>query len=271
VEATGDEPHERAVQRAKVVIVPRAIRRSASPQRLAVTDPLGIWGIESRLARLGHKIAAVGSASAVVGSEIDRSLLAGADGSTRLLLLARSSEAIPVGLDAARSAVIRPRRSGVGTAGQLSPWDGDWVSVFAWAAPGIMPGLPRGGLLGDPHAEVFPDHVVGGLEGDLSGATVGIFTGWLHHPAALLAEVGTGPGTGGEPFGRFVVTTLRLSPEEGPVATALLESLIQDVAGRRTDTSPVRRGVSSDGSATLASRPLRESANGTQAPRATSG
>jgi hypothetical protein len=102
--------------------------------------------------------------------------------------------------------------------------------VFAWALPGILPGIEDGGLLGDPHAQIFPDHVLDGLDvaAPLDGVEVGLFAGWVHSPAALLANVRHGAG-------RLLATTLRLAPEDGPIATALLESLIQRASAASAD------------------------------------
>ena len=108
------------------------------------------------------------------------------------------------------------------------PWDGDWCSVFAWALPGIVPGLPGGGLLGDAHGQVFPDHVLSGLDvaAPSDGVEVGLFVGWVSSPAALLATFDQGAG-------HLIATTLHLAPEDGPVATAIIESLVQ-----RTTVAP---------------------------------
>jgi len=52
---------------------------------------------------------------------------------------------------------------------------------------------------------------------------MGLFAGWIHSPAALLA-------TFHQRAGRICATTLKLAPEDGPMATVLLESLIQRAA-----------------------------------------
>jgi len=59
----------------------------------------------------------------------------------------------------------------------------------------------------------------------MARAEVGLFSGWVHAPAAVLADHEHGAG-------RLIATTLRLAPQDGPVVTAMLESLIQR-AGRR--------------------------------------
>jgi hypothetical protein len=209
-----------AIYRQALVIVPSAMRGSERPRRIRVHDPHGEWSIAARLAALGHELVATSGADLVVSSRIDARLLDNVDHGASLLLLARSTSAVPTGLGG--PCVVRPRRPENGTSPGERPWDGDWSSVFAWALPGVVPGLPEGGLLGDAHGEIFPDHVLDGLDvaSASDGVEVGLFSGWVHTPASLLASVDRKPG-------RLVVTTLRLAPEDGPMATAMLESLVQ--------------------------------------------
>jgi hypothetical protein len=211
-----------AVCRQPVVVVPGVARRTARPRRVAVVDPLDLWSIGPGLLDLGHDISPDDVADLVVTSSLDPRLLAGLERGRALLLLARSSDAIPAGVDLARPMKVRSRRPADGSPAQDRPWDGDWISVFAWALPGIVPGLADGGLLGDPHGQIFPDHVLDGLEAAApsDGVEIGLFSGWIHSPAALLAAFEQGAG-------RLMATTLRLAPENGPVATAMLESLVQ--------------------------------------------
>jgi Glycosyl hydrolases family 2, TIM barrel domain len=214
------------VFRQAVVIVPAASRRTARPRRIRVVDPLDLWAIEARLAELGHEIVAAAAAELLVTSRLDRSALEGLDGATGALVLARSTDALAGGFDGMKSVHVRRRRPGDGTQVHERPWDGDWSSVFAWSLPAMMPGLPDGGLLGDAHREVFPDHVLDGLDVASAddGVRVGLFSGWVHSPVALVASLSHGRA-------RAIVTTLRLAPEDGPIATALLEQLIQEAAG----------------------------------------
>jgi hypothetical protein len=211
-----------AASRRRLVVVPAASRRTARPRRVSVVDPLGLWPIERRLRSLGHDVVDVDRSELIVASRLESSLLAEVDRGHDLLLVARSTDAIPAGLGLARSIAIRRRRPGDGTSAYATPLDGDWIGVFAWALPDTIPGLPAGGLLGDAQREVYPDHVIDGLDPGVpqDEVAVGIFAGWLHSPAALLGAFGQGAG-------RIVVTTLHVAPEDGPVATALLETLIR--------------------------------------------
>jgi hypothetical protein len=58
-----------------------------------------------------------------------------------------------------------------------------------------------------------------------------MFVGWVHSPAALVWEFRQGRGT-------VTLTTLHVAPEEGPVATALLEGLLQRAAAVDRRASP---------------------------------
>lgn len=223
VTAKANSGNAMAVYRQTVVVVPSTRRRSAAPHRIRVVDPLDLWSIASRLANLGHDVHTP-DPDLVVTSHLDAELVAEIDRGARLVLLARSPDAIPTALELARPISVRSR----GTLQPDLPWDGDYSSVFAWSLPGIVPGLRTGGLLGVAHAEIFPDHV---LEGPPARAEAGLFSGWVHSPAALLT-------TFAQNEGRVAATTLRVAPEDGPVATALLESLIQRALGERAPRGP---------------------------------
>ncbi|HUP54826.1 MAG TPA: hypothetical protein VM408_04910, partial [Methylomirabilota bacterium] len=68
--------------------------------------------------------------------------------------------------------------------------------------------------------------------------TAGMFVGWVHTPAALIWEFLQGRGS-------VTLTTFRVAPESGPVATVLLEGLLQRAAvadRRREDRGQLARG-----------------------------
>ena len=109
--------------------------------------------------------------------------------------------------------------------GQRSPWEGDWVSAFSWLLPGTYPDLPERNPLDFAYEEVLPDHVLTGYDPARHRDEVpaGMFVGWVHSPAALIWSFRTGRGA-------VPLTTLHVSPERGPVATALFEGLLQQAA-----------------------------------------
>jgi hypothetical protein len=67
-----------------------------------------------------------------------------------------------------------------------------------------------------------------------------MFVGWVHAPGAIVWSFRQGRGA-------VTVTTFRVAPESGPVATLLLEQLIQQAAsvdrrdGARDTNGEVRR------------------------------
>jgi hypothetical protein len=59
----------------------------------------------------------------------------------------------------------------------------------------------------------------------------------VHEPAALIWGFGQGRGS-------IVMTTFRLAPESGPVASTMLEALIERVANATPDESLIPEKVS---------------------------
>jgi hypothetical protein len=106
-----------------------------------------------------------------------------------------------------------------------TPWRGDWASTFAWLRRrGPFAGIPGGSLLDDAFERVLPEHVISGcnLLDFHSRVHAGLVVGWIHRPAALIAERRYGKG-------QVVVSTFRLCRDEpgfDPIATALLDGLI---------------------------------------------
>jgi hypothetical protein len=97
--------------------------------------------------------------------------------------------------------------------------------------PEAFEGLPNRNPLDFAYEEVLPDHVLTGYEParHRDEVTAGMFVGWVHSPAALVWTFPQGRG-------RITLTTLHVAPESGPIATALLENLLQVAARRRRGT-----------------------------------
>lgn len=220
----------RAQSETRLAVVPGQRRRTGQPLSIAVHDPLGIWGIERRIRDLEHDLrpsAAVDGADVVVASELNADLVDYADAGGSLLLLVRDNDALPDGLHLARP--VRPHlrhKAHTRWPGQSSPWEGDWINSFSWLLPGTFDELPDRRLLDFAFQQVLPDHVLLGYDPRRHRDEVlaGTFVGWIHAPAALLWRFRQGTGV-------IAATSLRLSPEDGPVATVLLEGLLQDLAG----------------------------------------
>ncbi|HUQ77644.1 MAG TPA: glycoside hydrolase family 2 TIM barrel-domain containing protein [Patescibacteria group bacterium] len=231
----------RATDELRLAILPASGRRSAAPLRVAVHDPLAIWGIAARVADLGHEVVAADEADLVVASELTAELVARMDAGGRALILVRSRGALPSDHDLARRVTIHLRRlPHSGFPGQRSPWEGDWVTSWSWMLPSEFDGLPNRNPLDFAYEAVLPDHVLLGHDPvrHRDEVTSGMFVGWVHTPAALVWTFLQGRGAA-------TLTTFRVAPEAGPVATVLLENLIQRSAGadgRRLDrTAPAGR------------------------------
>ena len=107
-----------------------------------------------------------------------------------------------------------------------SPWDGDWVTTWSWIRRDILPGLPDRAPLDLAYQEVMPDHVLTGYDPERDGDEVaaGMFAGWVHAPAALAWKFTQGRGS-------LTVTTFRVAPNSGPLATLLFDRLVRLAAG----------------------------------------
>jgi hypothetical protein len=202
-------------------------------RRIGIHDPLGVWGLAERVAALGHEIVPVDEAEVTVASEVTPSLVAHVEAGGRVLGLVRSASALPESLDLRRRVSVHLRRfAHAGWPGQSSPWEGDWVSSFSWMLPDAFSRLPWRAPLDQVYGEIAPDHVLLGYEPTTHRDEVpaGMFVGWIHAPAALVWGFGQGDGL-------FVLTTFRLAPESGPLATSMLDSLIEKLADQPEPSS----------------------------------
>jgi hypothetical protein len=192
-------------------------------RRVAVHDPLDIWGVRRRIQALGHAVVAREEAEVLVTTQLSSDVVAYAERGGKVLVLVRSSSAVPAELDLRRRVGVHLRRlPHAGWPGQRSPWEGDWVSNYNWVLPDAFPDLPDRRPLDQAYEEVAPDHVLLGYDPVQHRDEVigGMFVGWVHEPAALIWAFEQGRGS-------IVMTTFRLAPESGPVASTMLESLIE--------------------------------------------
>jgi hypothetical protein len=232
VVARDDRGEERARDRIRLAVLPAASATTERPLRLHVVDPGLVWGVEAAVQRLGHAFAGAADADLIVATELSADLLRRVEeDGRRALVLVRSRDAIGASDLARRVGVVLRKLPWAGAPGQRSPWEGDWVSSFSWLLPGAFPGLPDRRPLDFAYEEVLPDHVLTGYDPGRhrDEVSAGMFVGWVHSPAALLWTFRQGRGV-------ITLTTLHVAPESGPIATALLERLLQ------TATSADRRG-----------------------------
>jgi hypothetical protein len=216
----------RARDEIRLAILPASTRRSSAAVDVHVVDPQGIWDIAGRLGELGHRLVEPQRASLIVASELTNGVVDHVEAGGRALVLIRSRTAIPDDHDLARRVAVHLRRlPHSGWPGQRSPWEGDWVTSWSWILPELAGDLPRRAPLDFAYEEVLPDHVLLGHDArrHRDEVTAGMFVGWIHTPAALVWRFRQGSGS-------ISLTTFRIAPERGPVATALLERLVQAAA-----------------------------------------
>ncbi|HUP55192.1 MAG TPA: hypothetical protein VM408_06780, partial [Methylomirabilota bacterium] len=207
--ATEADGRVRASDELRLAILPATARRTAAPLRVAIHDPLDIWGIGVRLSEMGHEIVDADSADLIVASELTDAIVNRMDAGGRALILVRSRGAIPENHDLARRVGIHLRRlAHSGWPGQRSPWEGDWVSSWSWILPKEFAGLPERNPLDFAYEAVLPDHVLLGHDPERhrQEVTAGMFVGWVHTPAALIWEFLQGRGS-------VTLTTFRVAPE----------------------------------------------------------
>ena len=234
VQAIDGEGRERTRESTRVAILPSSVRTTDEPLGVSIVDPLDIWGVTDRVASLGHRIVPPEEADLFVATELTDELMDRLDAGGRALILVRTRAAIPEGHDLARRVSVHLRRlPHAGWPGQRSPWEGDWVTSWSWILHDVLTGLPLRNPLDFAYEEVLPDHVLLGYDPGRHRDEVaaGMFVGWVRAPAALHWTFRQGRGA-------VTLTTLRVAPETGPVATALLEQLIRQAATADRRTTP---------------------------------
>jgi hypothetical protein len=195
---------------------------------------LRVWATEEiaeRVQALGYRLApSLLEADAVVAAALDQSLCAAIRGGARVVLLANEPmELQPIFPHWQAARVVR--RSG-------TMWQGDWISSFSWLRrDGPFSRVPGGPMIDHAFDRVIPDHVIAGCSTWDFQARVhsGMVIGWVHKPAGLIVERERGGG-------KMVVTTFRLledAPGADPVATALLDGLLELAITSRGEADPV--------------------------------
>ena len=135
---------------------------------------------------------------------------------------------IPIGPDG-----VLPNISLIARHGTM--WRGDWIAGFSWIRrDGVFADMPGGPLIDLSFDRVAPHHVMTGFRNWEYGGPVhaAIVVGWVHKPAALIAERRVGKGG-------LVATTFRLLTEaasEDPVAGYLFDALTRLTSDIRTET-----------------------------------
>jgi hypothetical protein len=212
--------------------------RSDAP--LWVHDPEARFDLTTKLAEAGYRVlsepqegeAAETRARFAVVTRIDAAVARFIADGGRVLFLVHSAEAVSPDVPERERIKIRDRHARIEkNTWEKNPWEGDWVNNYNWVKHGALSeGIPRavespldGEVMDFQYYKVMPDHVLCGWSPDRDFADIlsGIVVGWVHSPAALLAQASWGQG-------KLLATTLKLEGAFGddPVATILLQNLI---------------------------------------------
>jgi Glycosyl hydrolases family 2, sugar binding domain/Glycosyl hydrolases family 2, TIM barrel domain/Glycosyl hydrolases family 2 len=213
----------RATDAIRLAILPIESSRTRESRAVNVDDQIEGMGVAERVAGLGHRLADRDAADLVVASELGEDVTRHVESGGRALILVRSRSAIRPDHRLSRPVTIRGRAlPDPSSADARSPWDGNWVTSWSWILPGAVANLPIRNPLDFAYREVLPDHVLDGYDPqrDRDEVIAGMFSGWVHAPAALVWRFPQGNG-------QVTLTTFRVAPERGPLATVLLEGLIQ--------------------------------------------
>lgn len=226
------QSHGREVcrNRTEVSLLPH--RRAPQPNVRVFADDAAL---AERLSVLGYERAAsLEDADVIVASQHDQKLASRVRGGGRLLLMAEAAMTLYPFFPHWQNVAVE-MRSG-------TPWQGDWASTFSWVRRrSPFTDLPGGPLLDLAFDRVIPKHVIVGCNRMDFQARVlaGLFVGWVHKPVALAVEKSYGDG-------RLVATTFRLlrdPPLADPIATTMLDCLIQRLVMRRERDISRENGV----------------------------
>jgi hypothetical protein len=194
-------------------------------RQLRISVP-GLPRLAAKLTGMGYELSDELSADLVVVERMTDDLRWYAQNGGRVLWLAESPESQQAHLGAI-SIAQRQGRS----------WQGDWASSMSWIRQDkIFGDIPTGGTVDFAFADLTPETVVVGLSPRDFAANVhsGLFVGWVHHIAALVAERSIDRG-------RLMICTYRLRDHLGshPVATIMMRDMITRLAAV-TATEPSR-------------------------------
>ncbi len=223
VRAIDDAGRERATDAIRLAILPAAVRSTAAPLGVAVEERFAVWGLGNQVSGLGHRLVSRAGADLVVTDEVDDDFIRHVGSGGNGLVLVRARSAIAVDHRLARPVAVRARgMPDPSTPDRRGPWDGDWVTAWSWLLPGVLPDLPDRNPLDFAYQEVLPDHVLAGYDPikHRDEAIAGMFSGWVHAPAALIWRFRQGAGS-------ITLSTFRLAPARGPLAATMLEGLLQ--------------------------------------------
>ena len=193
-----------------IVFVPAESRADGKGQTVWLYDPLGsAIGLSSHLTGIGYRVVSEPEHGALgLATRWDPTVSAFLRSGGKAVLVATHAKSITIS-------------SGLGLRLQernTNGWWGDWCTSKTWFDPTHFPSLPDRDRFDFEFLNVVPTRV---LTGPLAeNILCGLFVGWLHNPAALVARLPIGQGN-------LIVTTFELLPHIGsdPIATLLLHDL----------------------------------------------
>lgn len=243
---------------------PRRFYGATTRERIWVHDPHGQWELETRLQEAGYQVTPAPGGDAdpprfAVVSRLDPQVIEFLDAGGAVLFLVRTAEAVDPDLPDRAALRLRDRRVRLDQrTREKNPWEGDWVTNYNWLKHDpLFSGIPRtsdsplsGDLMDFQYYQVIPNQVMLGWSQaeDFQDVFCGMVVGWIHSPAAMLAQCRRGRG-------RLLVTTLKLESSYGddPVSTILLQNLIRYLTSRHFQPTrdllvkPVRRNAAGNG------------------------
>jgi hypothetical protein len=212
-----------AVNEQELAILPRALQ-TAPAVRVFCPDP----ELGAQLAALGYTVCARRpEAEVVLVARLTDAEREQVQHGARVLCLAESEDALDTYL-------------GNYLLGQLkvverknTQWQGDWASGLSWLRRDTLFGaIPCAGVVDQSFVGLTPECVITGLGAHEFADRVhaGLFVGWVHSPAALVAERRYGRG-------RLMLATFRLREhlEGHPIARVMLAALVAGLAGRTVE------------------------------------
>jgi hypothetical protein len=194
--------------------------RMSQDQRSTRVAVPGLPRLAGRLAAMGYEIVEdLASAHLAVVEQMNDEHRWYVQNGGRVVWLAESSEAQQTHLGPLGVAQRHGRS-----------WQGDWASSMSWLRQDrLFQDIPSGGVVDFAFADLTPEAVLVGLtpRDFASNVHAGLFVGWVHHVAALVAERTVDRG-------RLLACTFRLRDHLGthPVATIMMRDMIARMAAR---------------------------------------
>jgi hypothetical protein len=193
-----------------IVFVPGHLRTLGRGKTVWLYDPLGsAIGLSSLLTGIGFRVVTQPTPDAIgLVTRWDPMVSAFLRNGGKATLVAAHTKSITIA-------------SGLGVRlleRNTNGWWGDWCTSKTWFVPDYFPSLPDTLRFDFEFQPIVPERVLTGPT--VENIVAGLFVGWLHNPAALVARLPIGKGD-------LVVTTFDLLPNIGndPIATLLLHDL----------------------------------------------